>query len=225
MLNRIYDYKQKYWSYQIASYLELNNSLNPIIDTCCGSGITTNWLSKFTAQKVIGVDNHHESVAIARSNFNNSLVQFYELDVFLFLKKLPSVPIICNINSLFCLNDPEKFINLSVSKLNKQGLLFFILPNISSQRYIHWHKNNKSMNKLELSLDEYKPFFNSFGLEVKDILSSLYVSSYDQSKKFKLRFPLSMVKQEFLYLRNKYTIDNKNNLVPNYYLVVTKKFN
>ena len=188
----MYQYPQYIFFSEISKLIlkDNNNSNRQLgVDMPCGSGYTTNYLSKNNNLKWIGVDLDKKSIEYAKNHYQNERVLFEENDIFLKLNELKNVDVLCIINSIFLLPNHDKLFSLVNSCLKDNGEVYFIIPNINSLNYRNFVKDNPHVNSTEYDVNTLTQELKKHNLSTKSVKEICYANIYGRREtKFMRRF-------------------------------------
>ncbi len=186
-------YPQSLFARTIATRL---TAANTIIDTPCGSGITTYILAqKFPAAKVIGSDLSAKNIAVARRKYSADNLDFRVEDIHNLVAEIGKIDAFCLINSLFLLPRPADLLRNISQKITADGRLFLILPNPASTNFKRYQRIFPEVNTFILDPKDYTDFFIETGFEIIYNEGIARVPIYGR-RDTKLLFP---IRDEYLF--------------------------
>lgn len=215
-----YFYPQNIFAKSILKHLTFSKTEQVLIDAPCGNGETSWHFSKKRKLKVMGYDLDHVSIENAKANYQAHNLKFEVKNIFDVITNQQHANYFCIINSLFLLHKPEEVLQKLSVNIQRNGLLFVIVPNIEGKNYKYFNKSNEGVNKLILKPHQFEGYFKDNGFIVKKIEPIVHAHSYGR-KDVKLFSVFSHFYLTFLnYFQTKYSIDT-----PNYYLIVSSPLN
>jgi trans-aconitate methyltransferase len=178
-------YPQNEFARAICLELEKNypdKSISGILDAPCGNGEVSWMLSRyFTGLKVEGIDLSAKAVSRAKQNYNGSLLDFNEADMYTFLDSGRQWDCICVVNAFFLMPDHDRLLMLLHKALKAKGSLFFIIPNVEGQNYRNFVKGDKTTNRIELNAEGMKDYLRKNSFSVTAVSGICYSSFYGRS--------------------------------------------
>jgi SAM-dependent methyltransferase len=138
-----------------------------IVDVPCGSGEFAIQLARMLDCPVRGVDLSPEFIMNAASLAGSEEVRFEVGNIYEYLAAASGIDILCIINSLPCLPDVNRVMELAFKAVKPNGVAFIIQPNFQSENYKVFHRQFPEVTRLALSKDETGPFFETFGFQAK----------------------------------------------------------
>ena len=152
------------------------------VDIPCGAGYTTHYLSKGNAVRWLGVDIDKHSIDFAIRKFSSHRIVFQTDDIFLKLRELKNVDILCIINSIFLLPDHDKLFNLVFSCLKADGEAYFIIPNVEGKNYRNFSKKNSGVNVKEYSVEALTEALAIYGLTTQTVKGICHANIYGRKE-------------------------------------------
>ncbi len=159
-----YSYPQYLFASRIKHFLKKLNRPLEIIDIPCGTGEISYHLSKILHAAVFGYDIDGKKIALCNKLFRGKNLHYERQDIFQVLEQ-KSFDVLCIINSLFLLPDTDKLINLISEKVKGDNYLIVVIPNIKSENYKIFQKENAGINIFEKTPEELIMIFESKGLK------------------------------------------------------------
>lgn len=196
-----------------------NNVGIQIVDVPCGNGETSWNFSTNKKCKVYGYDISEDSIRIAKQRFKSNNLEFEVSSIFDALNKHSSINYICIINSLFLLPSPEKILDLAISKVKPDGLVFVIVPNTEGKNFKWFNREKESaINSLKLAPYEFNLYFNNDCMRLRKVIPIAYAHNLGRidTKYF------SVFSHIYLTILNKIQTVFKIGL-PNYFLLLLEK--
>ncbi len=208
-------YPQNVFANAIIKELGMFDMEKLLIDAPCGNGETSWHFSKVKNLNILAIDNDGQSMKQARYNFNSAKIKFIIGDIIEETRKLEKIDFYCIINSLFLLSEVEELMFNIRLKLNSNGKLFVIVPNVYGKNYNWFDSRNLNFNKLALKKEEFSEFFKKFNYKVKSVTPIAFAHHYGR---FDTKF-LSILSHFYLSLLNYFQTKLRIGS-PNYYLIV-----
>ena len=164
---RSYRYPQTVFAWAIVSRIGRDDRkyMGRIVDLPCGEGEVARELSRSLKCHVIGIDISAECIRRAWQNTVED-VRFETADLYDYLVREQGIDVLCIVNSLFCLTDARRAIDLCLTAIRPGGSVFVVIPNIHSPNYRAFHRQNPCVNKWAVSAPEARAFFEAVGFRV-----------------------------------------------------------
>lgn len=153
---------------------EQQSMLPQLIDAPCGNGYTTIALAqKYPNTHFVGVDiaNH-----FLKTNLSNT--SFLSQDIHQYIDSQDNIAFICVINSLYLLPNPTELLRKIYHKLEHNGTLVLIVPNIESPNFKTFQSNNPDVNTFLPTQSELESCFLDIGFQVKSTKSLVFTPFY-----------------------------------------------
>lgn len=188
------------------------------VDMPCGAGYTTHYLSKGNTIKWLGVDIDKRSIDFAVRNFSSQRIVFQTDDIFLKLKELNNIDILCIINSIFLLPDHNRLFDLIFSCLKPGGEAYFIIPNTKGKNYRNFSKRNPGVNVREYNVEELTEALSEHGFTTQAVKAICYAHVYGRKE---IQY-MSRLAPYYLIVLNYFMTWCKIG-TPSYFLIQVKK--
>lgn len=153
----------------------ISNLHQTIVDCPCGEGyISYHIAEQFPGSQVRGIDIDEGFIRNAQGYRLNNLA-FEQADIHTFLENCQPFDLYLLINSIFLLPRPEEILREIHDKLNANGRLIVVIPNVASINFKNFQKMEPELNKLILGREEAAGYFQQYGFNVEKTEGAAYV--------------------------------------------------
>ncbi len=185
-----------------------------VIDAPCGNGYTSIELGKIFPDLCIeGVDIENHFLNTKQNN-----VSFLAKDIHQYIDNQPIISFMCIINSLYLLPNPIELLQKIFSKLEKNGQLVLIIPNIESQNFKRFQDISPSINTFLPSKNDFDSLLQQLGFEIVANYPIVFTPFYGRWDT-KILFFMRHQYLHFLEKRN----EKKQNRIGSYWVLVLQK--
>jgi 2-polyprenyl-3-methyl-5-hydroxy-6-metoxy-1,4-benzoquinol methylase len=197
-----------------------NSSASVLIDTPCGTGVTSWRLSALNALNVYAYDISPDSIAMANARFKRNNLHFNALDIHAVALSHCNIKYFCIINSLFLLPEPDLLLQELKFSVSEDGALYIIVPNIKTPGFKLFQQENKNVNKFTLAENQFQAYFDSHGWKLLKIEPIVYAGSY---RRWDLRLVSIFAPLYLNFLNFVQSLFKAGQ--PNYFLLILEKDN
>jgi SAM-dependent methyltransferase len=177
-----YNYPQRVFGHTVLNYIKnKTQNVTLIIDCPCGNGETTWHISKFENAKILASDISEGSIKIAKQNYTAPNIEFSCNDITKSIDLLANNSVFSLINSLFLFPNAIDVLNALQNKIKQtNSKLVLIVPNTKGKNFEWFQHHSPGENKLILSVDELKPFFEKLDFKVETIQPICYTHHFNR---------------------------------------------
>ena len=179
-----YFYPQRVFALSIARDMKTKTVLNKtdriLIDAPCGFGETASLMADKLKCRVIGYDISENAIKTAQERYASGNARFYCSDIIQAIKGDEKMDVMCIINSLFLITEYDKLLKEIYQRLNDDGIMYVIVPNVHSPNYLFYKKNNPSVNILEFTREQINDFFKGYGFKAGSVEGIVFTSFYNK---------------------------------------------
>ncbi len=189
-------------------------SVSELIDAPCGDGYVTRHLAqRFPMLRVKGSDWHKHSSWETTKNLS-----FEPIEIHQFVDNQQDISFFCLVNSLFLLPQPELLLERIYLKLNDNGRLILIVPNVESKNFQNFQKIEPTVNTFTPTLEYLISSLRHIGFELEEIQPLVFTHFFGRWDT-KFLFFIKHRYLAFLEIFNK----KKTHKIASYFLIHLRK--